>query len=158
MGKRDDKAEKVEKSDKAKKKDKPGKAVAGAGVAAEPMSKSDYLAQLAPLELQLNNLARWLQHTGRRLVVVLEGRDTSGKGGVISAIADTLNPRQCHVVALKVPLAQLTLGRLGQRHHMALARVEGIGNRRYHTALARGVPSLQHQAAPGVLQDRKSVV
>ena len=100
MGKRDDKDEKVEKAGKpekagkAEKKDKPGKSVAGAGVAAEPMSKSDYLAQLTPLELQLNNLARWLQHTGRRLVVVLEGSDTSGKGAVISAIADTLNPRQ----------------------------------------------------------------
>ena len=109
MGKRADKAEKIEKAEKpekagkADKKDKRGKSVATAGVAAEPMSKSDYLTQLAPLELQLNNLARWLQHTGRRLVVVLEGRDTSGKGGVISAIADTLNPRQCHVVALAKP-------------------------------------------------------
>ena len=109
MGKRDDKADKVEKAGKLEKagksdkKDKPDKSVAGAGDAAEPMSKSDYLTQLVRLELQLNNLARWLQHTGRRLVVVLEGRDTSGKGGVISAIADTLNPRQCHVVALAKP-------------------------------------------------------
>ena len=67
------------------------------------LSKADYLAELEPLELALNNLARWLQHTGRRLVVVFEGRDTAGKGGAISAIADTLNPRQCHVVALAKP-------------------------------------------------------
>ncbi len=109
MGKRDDKAEKAEKAGKAEKADrpdkpgKPGKSGDGRAAAAEPMSKSDYLAQLAPLELELNNLARWLQHTGRRLVVVLEGRDTAGKGGVIAAIADTLNPRQCHVVALAKP-------------------------------------------------------
>lgn len=106
MGKRDDKAEKAEKVDKAEKADKPskpGKSKGSAAAVAAPLSKSDYLAQLAPLELQLNNLARWLQHTGRRLVVVLEGRDTSGKGGVIAAIADTLNPRQCHVVALAKP-------------------------------------------------------
>ncbi len=109
MGKHDDKAakaEKTSKSEKAAKAEKPGKPgkSGGSGAdSAEPMSKSDYLAQLAPLELQLNNLARWLQHTGRRLVVVLEGRDTSGKGGVIAAIADTLNPRQCHVVALAKP-------------------------------------------------------
>ena len=103
MGKRDDKAEKAGKTSKAEKADKPGKSNSGGAAAAEPMSKSDYLAQLAPLELQLNNLARWLQHTGRRLVVVLEGRDTSGKGGVIAAIAGTLNPRQCHVVALAKP-------------------------------------------------------
>jgi polyphosphate kinase 2 len=67
------------------------------------MSKADYLAALEPLELQLNNLARWLQHTGKRLAVVFEGRDTAGKGGAIAAIADTLNPRQCHVVALSKP-------------------------------------------------------
>ena len=100
MGKHDDKAVKAE---KPKKTDKPGKQRDSAADAAEPLSKSDYLAQLAPLELQLNNLARWLQHTGRRLVVVLEGRDTAGKGGVIAAIAGTLNPRQCHVVALAKP-------------------------------------------------------
>jgi polyphosphate kinase 2 len=67
------------------------------------MSKDDYEARLEPLELELNNLARWLQHTGRRLAVVVEGRDTAGKGGVIAAIAHTLNPRLCHVVALPKP-------------------------------------------------------
>jgi polyphosphate kinase 2 len=39
-------------------------------------------------------------------MVVIEGRDTAGKGGVISAIAQTLNPRQCHVVALAKPTDQ----------------------------------------------------
>lgn len=67
------------------------------------LSKSEYLDQLAPLELQLNNLARWLAHEGRRLVLVFEGRDAAGKGGAIAAIADTLNPRQCRVVALSKP-------------------------------------------------------
>jgi polyphosphate kinase 2 len=81
----------------AKKKDTPRNAQ-GKG-----LSKAEYLEALAPLQLQLNELGRWLQHTGRRLVVVVEGRDTAGKGGVISAISDTLNPRQCHVVALPKP-------------------------------------------------------
>jgi polyphosphate kinase len=67
------------------------------------LSKGEYEDRLEPLQLELNSLARWLQHGGRRLVVVVEGRDTAGKGGVISAIADTLNPRQCHVVALPKP-------------------------------------------------------
>jgi polyphosphate kinase len=61
------------------------------------LSKSDYLKQLEPLELELNAVANWLQVTGKRLLVVIEGRDTAGKGGVISAISDTLNPRQSHV-------------------------------------------------------------
>ena len=76
---------------------------AGGEAGDKGLSKADYLAQLAPLELELNNLARWLQYSKRRLVVVFEGRDTAGKGGVIGAIADTLNPRQCRVLALPKP-------------------------------------------------------
>jgi polyphosphate kinase 2 len=67
------------------------------------LGKSDYFDKLEPLQLELNDLARWLAHTGKRLMVVIEGRDTAGKGGVISAIADTLNPRQCRTVALGKP-------------------------------------------------------
>jgi polyphosphate kinase 2 len=69
----------------------------------DKLGKDEYYDQLAELQLALNDLARWLQHTGDRLVVVIEGRDTAGKGGVISAIAQTLNPRQCHTVALARP-------------------------------------------------------
>ena len=67
------------------------------------LRKADYAEQLAPLEIELNDVARWLQAAGKRLVVVVEGRDTAGKGGVISAINATLNPRQCRVVALPKP-------------------------------------------------------
>ena len=67
------------------------------------MGMGEYQDRLEPLQLELNRMARWLQATGRRLLVVVEGRDTAGKGGVIAAIADTLNPRQCHVVALPKP-------------------------------------------------------
>jgi polyphosphate kinase len=67
------------------------------------LSKKDYLEALEPLQLELNRMARWLQHKGRRVLVIIEGRDTAGKGGVISAIADVMNPRQCRVVALPKP-------------------------------------------------------
>ncbi|TAN48963.1 MAG: polyphosphate kinase 2 [Betaproteobacteria bacterium] len=67
------------------------------------MKKKDYERELEPLQLELNNLAHWLRHTGRRLVVLFEGRDTAGKGGSISAIAATLNPRQVRIVALAKP-------------------------------------------------------
>ncbi len=67
------------------------------------LGKGDYADLLDPLQLQLNDMARWLQHSGKRLVIVFEGRDTAGKGGVISAISETLNPRQCKVVALAKP-------------------------------------------------------
>src|SRR6516162_9974530 len=67
------------------------------------IGKSAYLERIAALHLQLNDVARWLMHSGRRLVIVLEGRDTAGKGGVAAAIGETLNPRQCRVVALGKP-------------------------------------------------------
>ena len=69
----------------------------------DKLGKDDYDERLAPLQLELNDLARWLMFTGKRLMVVIEGRDTAGKGGVIAAIADTLNPRQCRTVALSKP-------------------------------------------------------
>jgi polyphosphate kinase 2 len=69
----------------------------------DKLSKKDYAEQLEPLQMELNCMARWLQAQGQRVLVLMEGRDTAGKGGVISAIAETLNPRQCHVVALGTP-------------------------------------------------------
>jgi len=67
------------------------------------MKRKAYEEAMEPLEIELNNLAHWLRHTGKRLVVLFEGRDTAGKGGCIAAIADTLNPRQVHIVALAKP-------------------------------------------------------
>jgi polyphosphate kinase len=84
-------------------KKKSGKSGSDGNGRSTRIGKVDYLERLAPLQLELNQMARWLHATGKRLVVVIEGRDTAGKGGVIAAIADTLNPRQCRVVALAKP-------------------------------------------------------
>ncbi|MCK6433364.1 MAG: polyphosphate kinase 2 [Burkholderiaceae bacterium] len=67
------------------------------------LPKAEYLSRLESLQIELNAMARWVAHTGQRVLVVIEGRDTAGKGGVIAAIADTLNPRQCRTVALPKP-------------------------------------------------------
>ena len=67
------------------------------------MKKKDYEEALEPLQVELNNLAHWLRHTGRRMLVIFEGRDAAGKGGCINAIAETLSPRQVRVVALPKP-------------------------------------------------------
>ena len=96
MGKRD-------KDGEGKKTKGEGRGKGDGSPQGEGLSKKDYEDLLEPLELQLNNLARWLLHSGKRLAVVVEGRDTAGKGGVIAAIADTLNPRLCRVVALPKP-------------------------------------------------------
>ena len=67
------------------------------------LAKSDYEARVELLQIEINQLARWLQHTGKRMLVLIEGRDTAGKGGVIAAISDVLSPRQCRTVALAKP-------------------------------------------------------
>jgi len=58
---------------------------------------------LEPMQEELVAMARWVATTGQRLVILFEGRDTAGKGGAIDAIANRLNPRQCHTVALAKP-------------------------------------------------------
>jgi polyphosphate kinase 2 len=75
----------------------------GNGSSKSKLSRSDYTSRLEALQVELNQLARWLQHSGKRLLVLIEGRDTAGKGGVISAIADALAPRWCRTVALAKP-------------------------------------------------------
>jgi polyphosphate kinase 2 len=67
------------------------------------LKRKEYEALLEPMQAELIAVARWVAATGQRLVILFEGRDTAGKGGVIGAISDTLNPRQCRVVALSKP-------------------------------------------------------
>ena len=67
------------------------------------LKRKDYEELLEPLQADLVAAARWLQHSGKRLVVLFEGRDTAGKGGAIDALREHLNPRQCRVVALPKP-------------------------------------------------------
>ena len=50
------------------------------------LKRKDYEELLEPLQEELVAMARWLQHTGKRALVLFEGRDTAGKGGAIDAI------------------------------------------------------------------------
>ena len=67
------------------------------------LKRKEYEALLQPMQEELVAMSRWLQRSGRRLVVLFEGRDTAGKGGAIDAIRAHINPRQCRVVALSKP-------------------------------------------------------
>ncbi|MEO8223891.1 MAG: polyphosphate kinase 2 [Gammaproteobacteria bacterium] len=67
------------------------------------LKKKEYEALVEPLHIELNNLAHWLRVSGKRLLVLFEGRDAAGKGGVINTITSTLNPRQVRVEALGTP-------------------------------------------------------
>ena len=67
------------------------------------ISKGDYLKELRRLQVELLQLEEWIRHKGLRVVVVFEGRDTAGKGGVIKRMTALLNPRFVRVVALPAP-------------------------------------------------------
>jgi polyphosphate kinase 2 len=67
------------------------------------LEKKFYFRELERLQLELVQLHEWVKAKGLRVVVVFEGRDAAGKGGVIKRITQRLNPRICRVVALGVP-------------------------------------------------------
>ncbi|MFC3098156.1 polyphosphate kinase 2 [Alteraurantiacibacter palmitatis] len=67
------------------------------------MKNGDYEEALEPLQLELVAMAHWAKAKGEKILVILEGRDTSGKSGVIHALRERLNPRQSRVVALPKP-------------------------------------------------------
>jgi polyphosphate kinase 2 len=69
----------------------------------DPPKNYDYVDELSRLQLELLKLQEWVRMQGLRLVVLFEGRDAAGKGGVIRRISDALNPRFCRTVALGTP-------------------------------------------------------
>lgn len=72
----------------------------------DPIKKTDeldYEKELLKLQIELVKMQEWVQKKKTKIVVIFEGRDAAGKGGVIQRITERLNPRFCRVVALGVP-------------------------------------------------------
>jgi polyphosphate kinase 2 len=69
----------------------------------ERLTRKGYARELWRLQVELVQLEEWVRYRGLRLVVIFEGRDTAGKGGMIKRITALLNPRYCRVVALPAP-------------------------------------------------------
>jgi polyphosphate kinase 2 len=67
------------------------------------MSRIEYERTKRLLQIELLRLQSWVKGTGRRLVLVFEGRDAAGKGGTIRRYTEHLNPRGARVVALEKP-------------------------------------------------------
>ncbi len=67
------------------------------------MKKSQYSEEMDRLQLELAKFQRDVRDTGKRVVVVFEGRDASGKGGTIKRFRENLNPRGARQVALSKP-------------------------------------------------------
>jgi polyphosphate kinase len=69
----------------------------------EALDRKFYKTELGRLQIELVRLQDWVKKQGLKVVVIFEGRDAAGKGGVIARITQPLNPRVCRVVALGVP-------------------------------------------------------
>jgi len=67
------------------------------------LSSVKYQNELKNLKIELVKLQEWIKSKGLKVLVIFEGRDAAGKGGVIKRIANPLNPRVCRIVALGVP-------------------------------------------------------
>ncbi|HKQ84721.1 MAG TPA: polyphosphate kinase 2 [Steroidobacteraceae bacterium] len=71
--------------------------------AQEPMKRKEYEEELRKLHIELVKLQRWVVHSGLKVCVLFEGRDTAGKGGTIKAITERTSSRVFRVVALPSP-------------------------------------------------------
>jgi polyphosphate kinase 2 len=67
------------------------------------VKRKHYEAKLDELYMELVKMQYWIRATGKKLVVLFEGRDAAGKGGAIKCVAEPLNPRGCRIVALGKP-------------------------------------------------------
>ena len=72
----------------------------------ETIDRKFYFAELLRLQRELIKLQDWVVHEKLKIVVLFEGRDSAGKGGVIKRITQRLNPRVCRVAALPAPSAR----------------------------------------------------
>ena len=69
----------------------------------EAMDRVTYYRNLLRLQAELIKLQDWIERTGAKVLIICEGRDSAGKGGVIKRITQRLNPRVARVVALPKP-------------------------------------------------------
>jgi polyphosphate kinase len=84
-------------------KDKKKRGVVEAPDASGKISRKQFEAELGKLQVELTRLQTWVKDKGARVIVVFEGRDTAGKGGVISRITARTSPRVFRHVALPAP-------------------------------------------------------
>jgi polyphosphate kinase 2 len=68
-----------------------------------PLRNKEYLKQLRELQTELCHVQEWAKATGARIILLFEGRDTAGKGGIIKAITERVSPRVFRVAALPAP-------------------------------------------------------
>ena len=88
---------------KSKKQEFEKKAGKESGNEKSKLDRKTYDAAILKLQAELVKLKRWVVATGERIIIVFEGRDAAGKGGVIKRITERVSPRIFRVVALPAP-------------------------------------------------------
>src|SRR3569832_1706231 len=82
------------------------------------MTEKEYAKELKKLQVELCHLQEWAKATGARIILLFEGRDAAGKGGIIKAITERVSARVFKVVALPAPSdrekTQMYMQRYGQ--------------------------------------------
>jgi len=69
----------------------------------DKLDRKTYEKELRRLQEELAQLQAWVKAKGERVIIVLEGRDTAGKGGTIKALTERVSPRVFRIVALPAP-------------------------------------------------------
>jgi len=67
------------------------------------LKRKEFEEEATKLHVELVKLQEWVKHEGLKVVVIFEGRDAAGKGGVIKCITERVSPRVFRVVALPAP-------------------------------------------------------
>ena len=70
---------------------------------ADRVKKAQYEREKAKLQVELLKVQRWVKESGKKVIIIFEGRDAAGKGGAIKRFMEHLNPRGARVVALEKP-------------------------------------------------------
>jgi polyphosphate kinase 2 len=96
-------SKKAEKKDAEQKSEAKNASVTAASESVIWVDKKTYISELNRLQVELVKLQEWVRFKGLKVVVIFEGRDAAGKGGVIKRITESLNPRVCRIVALPAP-------------------------------------------------------
>ena len=80
-----------------------GRKAADAGGEPEELSRKDFESALEKLQVELVKLQLWVQEEKKKIIVIFEGRDAAGKGGVIKRITERVSPRVFRIAALPAP-------------------------------------------------------
>lgn len=128
------------------------------------MSRKQFESTLNTLQIELVKLQSWVVHEGLRVVVLFEGRDAAGKGGVIKRITERVSPRVFHLVALPAPTEREKTQMYFQRYlaHLPAAgevilfdrswynragveSVMGFCTQQQHEDFLRNAPIIEHE-------------